>query len=237
MNEFSDSPKPLQDTAVNAGETMTFEQIKKCDQDIRTFVTLGEYAQARGYALVIGGGYATEAHCGGRMTRPHGDMDVDIFTLGDASVELNSEKANIAALLDKEDTKWVEFPNPGKIEFREDAPDKIWRERRRLELDIANKKLEKQTQKKFLIDSQGNKVEVYVEDINYLVAKKVRLIRPDKSKDVNDQRRIVTQADFNKDICLRWMMGYYSRHESLTEGEAQARTNQDWIKAITLLAV
>jgi len=29
--------------------------------------------------MMVADGYAVEAYCGGRITRPHGDMDVYIF--------------------------------------------------------------------------------------------------------------------------------------------------------------
>lgn len=57
---------------------ITPKQVEKTDLDLETIKSLNAYAQANGLIIVLTGGYATEALCGGKITRPHGDIDIHI---------------------------------------------------------------------------------------------------------------------------------------------------------------
>lgn len=54
---------------------LTPATIQKSNQDLATISQLNKFAQKTGNILVLSGGYATEALCGGQITRPHGDID------------------------------------------------------------------------------------------------------------------------------------------------------------------
>lgn len=54
---------------------LTPKFITKSDLDIKTINDLSKYATSVGSQLVLTGGYATEAHLGGKITRAHGHID------------------------------------------------------------------------------------------------------------------------------------------------------------------
>ncbi|MCX6704734.1 MAG: hypothetical protein NT162_00125, partial [Candidatus Woesebacteria bacterium] len=93
---------------------LSAEAIVKSDKDIATIATLEKFATATGNILVLTGGYATEAHCGGKITRAHGDIDAHLILTGQ---KLTDELfSGIHELLGKESTKWM---------LRDQKPDKV----------------------------------------------------------------------------------------------------------------
>jgi len=118
------------------GIELTPEFVEKSDKDIATITTLNEYANKTGNTLVITGGYATEALCGGKITRAHGDIDIHIILSGSESIETLNH--SIRDLLFKEDTKWVARErNPKRIDCLEDDDKKKFFDKRRIEVHLV----------------------------------------------------------------------------------------------------
>ena len=85
--------------------TLTSEFIEKSDTDIATITALDKFAKETGNILVLTGGYAVEAHCRGKITRAHGDIDAHLILTGKKSTdELFS---GVRDLLKNESTKWI----------------------------------------------------------------------------------------------------------------------------------
>ena len=61
---------------------LTADATLKCDLDIETINSLNKFADGTGNILVLSGGYAVEAHCGGKITRAHGDVDSHLILTG-----------------------------------------------------------------------------------------------------------------------------------------------------------
>ena len=73
--------------------------------DIATILSLGKFAEETGNILVLTGGYAVEAWCGGKIARAHGDIDAHLILTGNKSAgELFS---GVRELLSNESTKWT----------------------------------------------------------------------------------------------------------------------------------
>lgn len=79
------------DSNLNETQTlMTPEAVRKTDLDIQTIRSLSELAERSGNQLIINGGYAVEAICGGNITRPHGDIDAHFILSNGKSDEIFS---------------------------------------------------------------------------------------------------------------------------------------------------
>ncbi|KKS32053.1 MAG: hypothetical protein UU93_C0011G0014 [Candidatus Amesbacteria bacterium GW2011_GWA2_42_12] len=155
---------------------LTPEFVKKSDMDIATIVALDKFAKETGNILVLTGGYATEAHCGGKITRAHGDIDAHLILTGQKSAgELFS---GVREFLNKESTNWIlRDQKPDKVDYLEDDENKEFFGKRRIEVRLnpphaANVKYPK----KKLIDSHGRIVEVCVIDLIEMVSGKIHKI-------------------------------------------------------------
>lgn len=152
---------------------LSSKSIEKSDSDIQTIKDLNKLTTETGNTLVIFGGYATEAHCGGKITRPHGDIDVHILTNESSSDDLF---ARIDSVLKQEKTDWkIRNKKLDKVEYIEDVKNKDFFDLRRVEIHVDS--LDKSTikfSKKKLIDSQEKEVEVYVRDLNQLIKHKLQ---------------------------------------------------------------
>ena len=93
---------------------LTPEFVKKSDMDIATIVALDKFAKETGNILVLTGGYATEAHCGGKITRAHGDIDAHLILTGQKSA--GELFFGVRELLSRESTNWI---------LRDQKPDKV----------------------------------------------------------------------------------------------------------------
>lgn len=189
--------------------TMTPEFIQKSDKDIETITTLNSYAKSNGYTVILYGGYATEAYCGGKIVRPHGDIDCYLVCpTEDVKGEVFNQVENI---LKKEDTQWtITRPRPDKLELREDNEKKSFFDRRRIELTIHSDKDDCKYQSKYLVDSKNNSVSVNVIDISTFVAGKIHKFyllkdgvdttkdRTSGRSDYEDLNRLLNSSDFDE---------------------------------------
>ena len=115
--------------------TLTKEFNIKSDKDIETIRELDKFARKTKNILVLSGGYTTEALCGGKITRAHGDIDAHLILTGEKSTK--EIFPGIQKLLSKEETEWKMYSQkPDKFEFREDASEKKFDAKRRLELRL-----------------------------------------------------------------------------------------------------
>jgi hypothetical protein len=152
---------------------LTPEAIAKADKDIATIRSLDKFAKETGNILVLSGGYAVEAHCGGAISRNHGDIDAHLILTGIKSTE--ELFFGVEELLNKEDTKWeLRDKKPDKFDFLEDVKTDDFFQKRRVEVRLnhphaanVNYPIRK------LIDSQSREVEVHVVDLSQIVSEKL----------------------------------------------------------------
>ena len=222
------------------------EQIAKTDADIATLSTISGHATSNGSILEVSGGYAIEAHFGGRITRPHGDMDA-VLWLSDASAQ-ETAREEITNILFQEPTPWAEYPNVKNrqnfIEFREVAPEKQFLDSRRLELYMFDRKGMRPLVEKVLTDSQGQEYKAMVTTIEEIVADKVRILnrtgeekknkRATRQTDIDEFKRIIGHKDFSKEKYLHAMAGslVYRSGGNLTEEQALKIAEEQWNFAI-----
>lgn len=241
MIDQGDLPRPTE-------PAQTPEQIAKSDADLSTFSSLSAYASSINSTLEITGGYAVEAHFGGVMTRPHGDMDA-VLWLEDPNSE-SSAQDTAEALLRQEKTKWGDRLNEkGRehfMELREDAPALTFEERRRIELYTFDKTRARPHVKKVLIDSHGQKHEATVTTLDEIVADKVRIFnrteeekatkRATNQTDIDDFNRLINHPEFSKEKYLETMAGYlvYKSGGKLHQKDALILAQEQWQKAIQI---
>src|SRR3989338_2174961 len=191
--------------------SLTAEFIEKSDKDIATIAVLDEYAKITGNILVLSGGYTTEVLCGGKITRAHGDIDAHLILTGEKSTK--EIFPGIQKLLSKEETEWKMYSQkPDKFEFREDASEKKFDAKRRLELRL-NEPHENNIQypKEKLINSNGKEIEVTVVDLTETVIQKLSKFyslrngvdtntdRHSSRTDFIDLNRLLAQERLNKE--------------------------------------
>lgn len=152
---------------------LTPEAVKKTDRDIATIATLNDFARRTGNILVLSGGYATEAHLGGKITRPHGDIDAHLILTGQKSAD--ELFAGVRELLFREDTQWkLRDQKSDKVDYLEDNDNIEFFNRRRVEVRLnAPHEANVKYPKRKLIDSQGREVEVCVVDLEQMVSEKI----------------------------------------------------------------
>lgn len=222
------------------------EAITKYDQDLVTISKLQDYANRQKRTMLLSGGLAVEAHCGGRITRPHGDIDVSMTF---QTPEINAAREELTSLLSGEGTtNWILFAaDERKIEFRENDSNKPFKDRRRVEILVRDRIPDTQTQQRKLIDSTGKEYIVTVDHIAELVAHKLRIFNREQGKvqvektkratnpnDKTDIRRLIALPDFDKEECLKRLAEYYLyKGESNTEEDALAKANKEWDDAMT----
>ena len=153
--------------------SLTPEFIEKSDKDLLTIKSLDKFASQTGNILVISSGYATEALCGGDITRAHGDVDAHIILTGLKSTE--KLFSGVKAIISKEDTKWkLRNRTPEKFEFIADYKNKDFFAKRRLEvyLNSPHEYNIKYPERK-LINSKGEEIVVSVVDLDEMVLQKI----------------------------------------------------------------
>ncbi len=211
------------------------EAVFKSDKDLITIQSLNNLAKKTGNILVLHGGYATEAHCGGQITRAHGDIDAHLILTGNTSTkELSTE---IQELVKKEDTEWIlRSEKPDKIEYIENNDDKDFFDRRRLEVGLhqphernINYPL------KTLIDSKGNKIEIHVIDLTELIANKIYKLYEVKSgvdetkdrhtskTDLIDLKRLVETNDHNKSSIIEFLTTWITTVDKVSDKEGKEK--------------
>jgi hypothetical protein len=184
--------------------------ISKSDKDIATISALNKFAQKTGNILVLTGGYAVEALCGGKITRAHGDIDAHIILTGTKS---NEELfGGVQDLLFKEDTRWIlRDQKQDKVDYLEDDERKEFFDRRRVEvrLNLPHEANVKYPKKK-LIDSQGNTIEIGIIDLTEITSGKIHKFfelkngvdttedRHSSESDYFDLKRLLALSEFDK---------------------------------------
>ena len=156
------------------GIELTLEFVEKSDKDIETIKTLNKLGLETGDILVVFGGYATEALCGGDITRPHGDIDIHFILTG--KVSKDDLFTRIDSILGQEKILWeIKKINPNKVEYLEDAEDKEFFNRRKVEIYINSPdEVNVEYSKRKLIKSQGVAIEICVRDLQQLVKHKLQ---------------------------------------------------------------
>ena len=188
---------------------LTPKYVEKSDIDIATIAALNEFAKKTGNILVLSGGYAVEAHCGGVIARGHGDIDAHFILTGSKTAK--DLFSGIKKLLYRENTKWIlREQRVDKVDYLEDLDTEDFFSKRRVEVRL-NKPHEANVNYpiKKLIDSIGNEVEVCVVDLTQMVLEKIHKFydlkdRVDTSKDRHssgsdyfDLKRLLELKDLN----------------------------------------
>ena len=193
------------------GIELTPEFVEKSDRDIATITALNEYAIKTGNTLVLTGGYATEALCGGKITRAHGDVDIHLILTGPKSIDEIS--SGIHDLLFQEDTKWVvRERNPKRTDYLEDDENKEFFDKRRIEIHLVlPQEASLKYSKRKLVSSDGLEVDVDVIDLQQTVVEKIHKFFElrngiDTSKDRHssvsdyfDLNRLLVLGELNKE--------------------------------------
>jgi hypothetical protein len=153
--------------------SLTPDFIDKSDKDLSTIKSLDVLARRTGNILVLSSGYATEALCGGNITRAHGDIDAHIILTGIKSKE--KLFSGVKEIITKEDTKWkLRNKTLDKFEFIEEDKNKDFFTKRRLEVYLNNShEYNTKYPKKYLFNSRGEKVRVTVVDLDEMVRQKI----------------------------------------------------------------
>lgn len=151
---------------------LTSISIENSDKDISTIKALNRLATKLNLTLVITGGYAVEAHCGGKIIRPHGDIDVRLLLT--KPEEAKQVLSKVMSLIRNEKTNWRlrKHSNDG-IEYLEEI-DREFFEKRKFELKMRMKdQYRVDLDDRTLVSSKGGAVKVKVVALSDLVASKV----------------------------------------------------------------
>lgn len=207
---------------------ITPEQIRKTDVDIATIDALNKYAENNHTILVLSGGYATEALCGGKITRPHGDIDLHM------PIPENQDVAEvfleIGKIIIKEQTKWsLRKQTDKKVEFIEEDGDIDFFDKRRLELTVHKEEEKPVFTPANLINSTDKMVNVLTINVNELIASKIHSIYRSKNdvnskmgrntnkNDINDIKRLLKLPSYSKEVVLELLTSRYVKNEGISD--------------------
>lgn len=223
---------------------MTQEQIRKTDLDLGTIKSLNTYAKANGLIIVLTGGYATEALCGGKITRPHGDMDMHILIddLDDFKQIFSEIEKEIIFM---ESTNWKTYKQTERrIEYREADESKSFFDKRRLELVLQTKEGKTWYGPAFLVDSQGERIDVNVVEINDLLAQKIHKLyslkdgadtskeRQTDDRDIYDLKRLLNSPNVEVEKILKILAENRVQTEVKGGETEQARKEFDYVSSL-----
>lgn len=242
MTDQGELPKP--------NETfLTPEQIAKSDADLATFDSLSSYAQDNNFVLQVIGGYATEAHLEGRITRPHRDMDAVLWVTDPDSD--NKLVQDIESILHRNGQNWSKLPLTKQhfTDFQGESRSENFLIKRRLELYYFDKSRIRSIEKRSIVDSKGIAHEIFVESIESLVADKIAIIqrnldlskeelkkrklRETNGTDRNDLKKLINSQRFSRKKWYQAMIGYLRFNNSeLSAEKARARAEIMWANAM-----
>jgi len=228
----------MEDYQISGSETkLTPEQIAESDLDIQIIDLVGKISGPQDLLAVVYSGYAVEALCGGKITRPHGDVDIHLFAKGGFNREETSQ-AMADKLKDELGLNFeVKYPpeSPKRAELWEEASGQDIGERRSRKIDFYFSTHDVETQEATLIDSSGKSHSVLVPPAEDLAAEKIWMQvtsgkpRPTKGTDDRDLVRLVSLPNFDKQKCLDWLAYVIvdRQHEEIVEPQkAQERANE-----------
>ncbi len=220
---------------------ITPEQIRKTDLDLATIKALNTCAHANDAIIVLTGGYATEALCGGNITRPHGDVDIHIL-IGDLNDSKQIFSSIEGEIIFKESTNWrTHKQTDTKSEYREEDEFKDFFDRRRLEIVLHTKENTTWYVPAFLVNHRGEKINVQVVEINDLLAQKVHKIyslkngvdvsreRHTDDRDIYDLKRLLNSPNIDTEKMLRILAENRVQIETKGSKIDQARKEFDYV--------
>ncbi len=234
----------LGDTLPNP-QKLNPEQIARCDRDIATIHLMQKVTRNFLNAVpVVTAGYAVEAHCGGSITRSHGDIDMHIASLAIRDRTFFTRRVEDALRKESDHTNWTLYKSSDvswaqEVEFREDAPKKAWPDRRRVELKL--KTYPEETEDKFLIDSEGARINVKVMELHRLVTRKIKTLvesqgrttgRLTTPQDLQDLKRLSALEHFNKDKVIELLTTMYQNEDKLEQTKARHKAFSEVIKLL-----
>gem|GEM_PF-6454152 len=211
------------------------EAVIKSDKDLATIQSLNDLAKKTGNILVLHGGYATEAHCGGQITRAHGDMDAHLILTGDTPI--NKLSTEIQELVSKEETDWIlRSEKPDKMEYVENDDDKDFFNKRRLEVGL-HEPHERNINypKKTIVDSKGNNIEVHVVDLTELIANKIYKLyeakdgvnkdtdRHTSKTDLIDLKRLLETKECDKSLIVEFLTTWITTVDKISNKEGKEK--------------
>lgn len=216
---------------------LTPEFVGKSDADIHTIASLSALAEQMGGKLVLSGGYATEALCGGRITRPHGDIDARFIFK--ENVDGKNVFPGIESVLSLEETRWKIIKTGSmKREYIEDDETKSYFGKRRLEVGIPLPwTYDVNFDEAMLIDSNGGAVAVTVIGYEDLLASKIKKLyevrsgvdvakdRHPSATDYADIRRLVLLDRYDR-------MGVFARLVKQARSQDNAQKSWDHVASL-----
>lgn len=181
-----------------ANRELTSELKDKWDLDLTTIDNLQKMIEENGGLFIIRGGFATEAFCGGHLTRAHNDIDAHFLN----STNLSEDKVfNIVEkVLKNEKTNWQLYKrSPEKIEFREKEDERPFFDRRRIELYIS-KDVFVNPERKKLIYNDSREIEVNAPEFYDFVAGKVKklFLVNDKPEEAERETNLSDYTDLKR---------------------------------------
>ena len=225
---------------------MTPEQNLKSDLDLETIGALTNYAKEFEDCFIITGGYAIDAHLGGKITRSHEDIDGN-FIINSARQQDEVFKFVENALVN-EMTKWeIKSKDSKKAVYLEDDGGKEYKDKRRLELKLYESfPADLAFQEKQLINSKGKSYKVNVVEINELIALKIHkfyvmkdgvdtvMDRNTKESDITDLKQLMECPDFKRNKVIETIKERYLTFISdFRRVEDQAQEEFEYILMLT----
>ena len=229
------------DTEHTEETTLNPAEIEQTDQDLRVLSAFSNLVSEKGAIFALSGGYAVEAHCGGKITRPHGDLDGYIFNLEEEGTRdlITEAKTKLSRLTGKSWQREV-TSDPKNIEIKEIGSDGNLLWRGRLEIYVLNTK--PHIVQRILIDSKGTEYAFNVQDVNVEVAHKLMAfthtsddMRQTKPTDLVDLKRLLEHSDFDMEKTIEYGSEYYVEFEDMNEEEGKEQVKKDWQEVQTLL--
>jgi hypothetical protein len=231
---------------------LTPEQIAKSDRDLASLDAIKGFANSNNCVLQIIGGYATEAHLEGRITRPHRDMDAVLWLDKPETEEDNIKK--IKDTLSSDGATWTLLPAEKDhfADYRRENQTEDFSTKGRLELYFYDKKRAKKLITKTIVDSRGNIHELDVEPIESLVAGKIAIIqrnldlgegelkrrklRATNETDIADLSNLIKHPSFSLERWYPAMIDYLQYGDNkLSEEEARLKAQTMWNNAMKVI--
>ncbi len=238
-----------QDQSKESETSLAPEELRIADRDIKWIAELTEITHSLGGTLVVMGGYAVEALTGGKITRPHDDVDLEFYLPQDCDLDKLSE-AYMEAINPNHSDQWKKtlLPDKNFLEYRNDSGSKLQKiegytfklspnppseypDRLAVRVRKSNgMEYEMPLESVVLIDSEGKPHQVYTQALNEFTALKMQRlmsqeVKPEsrqfKASDHDDLKKLVTMPEFSKTEAIEMLTGTLAEEEETNLEEAR----------------
>ena len=210
---------------------LTPEQAAKSDADIRTYESLASYATEHGGIAGLTDGYAVDAQCNGAVTRPHGDLDIDMFFSSPHDAE--QTRSDLIALVSASGGRWrIHEPENASrssadlFELHEDDDLKPQPLRRKIAVKVYTKKHPaKHMHPAVIRDSLHNEHQVLARGVEDLFTRKVIALFP-HGKSYGENPRVERRVGIHEVYDMRRLMN----HPSFDRGRILSTLSEDALR-------